>query len=404
MLRDPGALNPGLAGVEGESRSAWCLQRPLPSMQLALALFLILHGIAHLVGVRAAFWPSITQLTRSSYLGRKLGGVVWLLLALGFLASAALLLAARESWTMVLLGSAAGSLAMCLLAWPEAKIGLVIDVVLVILLLLLSPSRASSYLTGAFQREVHAASLRLGAASPQLIDESAIAGLPEPVRRYLRFMGVVGRERDWSLRATFNARFRRDEGKWLECEALQYDRREPVARVFLMQLSLGGVLPVTVRDTYLGGRGSMLARAFDHFEVAEGHGYELDLGELVTYLNDAILLAPSLVLGPETTWKGLDEHSFEVTLRDGSLSVSARVWLDERGAPADFSTTDRYFDTPAGKRVRTEWRTPISGWQEVGGRKLPTRARAIWQLPTGPFPYADFGVDPARIAFNVPPA
>lgn len=373
-------------------------------MQLTLALFLTLHGIAHLVGVRAAFWPSVTQVTRSSYLLRKLGGVVWLLLALGFWAAAALLLAGRASWTMALLGSAGGSLLMCLLALPEAKIGLAIDVVLVILLLLLWPSRASSYLTETLQREVQATSLPSSAASPQLIGEPAISHLPAPVQRYLSFMGVVGRERDWSLRATFSARFRRTEGDWLECEALQYDRRAPVARIFLMQLSLGGVLPVTVRDKYLGGRGIMLARALDRFEVAEGSGYELDVGELVTYVNDAILLAPSLLLGPETSWKGLSERSFEVTLRDGALSVSARVWLDERGAPTDFSTTDRYFDTPAGKRVRTEWRTPISGWQEVGGRKLPTRARAIWQLPTGPFPYADFSVDPSRIAFNVPPA
>ena len=133
-----------------------------------------------------------------------------------------------------------------------------------------------------------------------------------------------------------------------------------------------------------------------------GSGYELDVGELVTYLNDAILMAPSLLLGPETTWTSVDSRSFDVTLRDGSLSVTARVWLDEQGAPTDFSTADRFFDTPDGRRVRTEWRTPVSGWQEVAGRKLPTRAQAVWQLPTGPFPYADFSVDPAQIAFNVP--
>jgi hypothetical protein len=188
----------------------------------------------------------------------------------------------------------------------------------------------------------------------------------------------------------------------LKCEALQYDARLPVARFFLMQLSLYGVLPVTVRDNYLCGHGTMSAKAFDRFAVAEGHGYELDVGELVTYLNDAILMAPSLLLGPEATWKALDAQSFQVTLQDGSLRVSARVWLDERGAPTDFSTTDRFFDAADGKRVRTEWRTPVDGWQDVGGRQLPTRARAVWQLPTGPFAYADFSMDPARIAFNVP--
>jgi len=284
----------------------------------------------------------------------------------------------------------------------RVKLGLVIGALLAVAAFAVSRS-TSGHLSRAFRRELLNARLPTGAARSELVDEASIAALPEPVRRYLRFMGAVGRERDWSMRARFDARFRRGPGEWLRCEALQFDNRLPISRVFYMRLALGGVLPVTVRDTYLAGRGTMLAKAFDLFQVVKGTGYELDVGELVTYLNDAILMAPSLLLGPETTWKEVDTRSFDVTLQDGRLSVTARVWLDERGAPTDFSTTDRFFDTPEGKRVRTEWRTPVSGWQDVAGRQLPTRAQAVWQLASGPFAYADFSVDPAQIAFNVPP-
>lgn len=269
--------------------------------------------------------------------------------------------------------------------------------------LLLAARGTSRHLQSAFRDELRRASLPTAAAPAPLIDEQAISGLPVPVQRYLRFMGAVGRPRDWSLRARFKARFRTAPGEWLACEALQYDSRLQLTRVFYMQLALKKLLPVTVRDTYLAGHGRMRAKAFDLFEVAEGHGSELDVGELVTYLNDAILMAPSLLLGPETSWQEVDDRTFDVTLNDGALRVKARVWLDERGAPLDFSTTDRFFDLPNGKRVRTEWRTPVSGWQDVNGRKLPTRAEAVWQLKTGPFSYADFSVDPSLIAFNVPP-
>jgi hypothetical protein len=374
------------------------------------ALLLTLHGLAHLVGFRAAFWPASPPV-RGSLLGGMLQigdfegralGVVWLLVALGYLLCAGLFLLHSPSWVPVTLGVTCTSTLMCVLFWPEARIGLVIDVLLLAAVLALS--RASSpHLAAAFARELSLARLPEQVAPAPVIDEAALAPLPPPVRRYMRFLGVVGRPRDWSLRARFVAHFRRDSGPWLKCEALQYDTRLELARVFYMQLSLKGVLPVTVRDTYLRGRGKMLARAFDAFTVVEGTGHEIDVGELVTYLNDAILMAPSLLLGPEASWKELDERSFEVTLRDRSLSVSARVWLDERGAPRDFSTTDRFFEAPGGKRVRTEWRTPISGWQDVGGRKLPLQAQAVWQLPEGPFPYANFSVDPAQIAFNVPP-
>lgn len=374
-------------------------------MRLLAALFLLFHGIAHLVGFRAAFWataPQAAGLVGLGPAGTRAFGIVWLLLAVAFMAAAALLLVKAPAWSSVTLTVTVVSAIMCVLYLPEARIGLVLNVLL--LLAVLWASRASSeHLSSVFARELEGAQLPRSAGPTVVVDEAAIATLPEPVRRYLRFMGVVGRPRDWSLRARFVARFRRGPGEWLSCEALQYDTRLQLSRLFYMQLALGKVLPVTVRDTYLRGRGTMLAKAFDCFRVVEGTGHELDVGELVTYLNDAILMAPSLLLGPETSWKEVDANSFDVTLTDGVLSVSARVWLDERGAPTDFSTTDRYYDAPDGKRVRTEWRTPVSGWQEAGGRKLPTRARAVWQLPTGELPYADFSIDPSQVVFNVPP-
>lgn len=380
-------------------------------MRLIAALFLALHGVAHLVGFRAAFWPAPGAPVRSSLFGGLLGvgyfgtralGLLWLALALGYVLSAILFLIRSPSWTAATLGVTCVSAMMCLLFWPQASVGLIIDAALFAVVLALSRS-GSPHLATAFGRELEQAALPAQPDSTSLVDETTLAELPPPVRRYMRFMGVVGKPRDWSLRARFNARFRRDRGPWLECEALQYDTRLQLSRVFYMQLSLKGLLPVTVRDTYVHGRGTMQARAFDAFTVVEGKGPEIDTGELVTYLNDAILMAPSLLLGPEVAWREVDDNCFDVTLRDHSLRVTARVWLDEQGAPRDFSTTDRFFDMPDGSRVRTEWRTPVSGFQDVGGRKLPRQARAVWQLPDGPFAYADFSVDPAQVSFNVPP-
>lgn len=375
------------------------------------ALFLALHGIAHLVGFRAAFWPSADFVPKAALFGGalpigplagKLFGVVWLLLALAYLGAASLVIARSSSFIPLALTTSMLSLLMCALFWPEAKFGLFIDLGLLVVLALLSRG-TSSHLAHVFERELQSASLPASAEPGDNLDERSLAPLPEPVKDYLRFMGVLGKPRDFSLRASFNARFRLEPGEWLTCEVLQYDTRLKLARIFTMQLSVKGLLPVTARDTYLSGRGRMLVKAFDLIPVVDSSGYEIDVGELVTYLNDAILMAPSLLLGPETSWRAVDARSFDVTLRDGSLSVTARVWLDEQGAPKDFSTTDRFYDGPDGKRVRTEWRTPVSGWQSASGRKLPTRAQAVWQLPSGPFAYADFEFDPARITFNVAP-
>jgi hypothetical protein len=120
-------------------------------MRLLVALLLVVHGIAHFAGVRAAFWPGPIPPRRLIYLPRSLEGLVWLLLGVGFVAVGALVFSGHDSWRSLLLWSSGGSLVMCVLAWPSAKIGLVVDALLVVLTLLLAPTSTSSYIMAAAQ-------------------------------------------------------------------------------------------------------------------------------------------------------------------------------------------------------------------------------------------------------------
>lgn len=258
-----------------------------------------------------------------------------------------------------------------------------------------------------FLAEMAAAGLPTELPPSPPVTEDDLAALPAAVGRYLRFMRVVGRPRDASFRAGGRGRFKmRPEAAWLPMEFWQYDARSEVTRIFHMSLRMFGVVPVHVRDTYRKGRGRMRARAFDLVSVVDEARDELDIGELVTYLNDAVLLAPSMLLVPAVTFAAVDDGAFDVTLRDSGRSVTARVFLDERGAVRNFSTTDRFYQDPADPKkawVRTRWTTPIDGWTEVGGRPLPTQGRAVWQLAGGEYAYAEMDFSRSDIAFNVPP-
>jgi len=272
----------------------------------------------------------------------------------------------------------------------------------------------SPHMRARFLREVAALGLPPGPASLPApagttpadapVTEADLAPLPEPAQRYLRFMGIVGRPRDWSFRACLVGRFRRSAtAGWLPCECWQYNTRLDLARIFHIRLRMAGVVPVLARDTYLRGRGRMLVRPLDLFTAVDGQGPEYDVGELVTYLNDAVLLAPSMVLGPEARWSPVDDRSFDVALTDRGTTVTARVFVDPSGAVTDFSTTDRFYapgDTPP---VRTRWTTPVEGWQRSGERMFPTHGQAVWQFDSGPLPYVEFAFRPEDIAFNVPP-
>jgi Family of unknown function (DUF6544) len=226
-----------------------------------------------------------------------------------------------------------------------------------------------------------------------------IAHLPAAAQRYMHFMGVVGRPRDGWFRAHLHGRFRMRRGqKFMPCESWQYNSAADIARLFHMRIDFAGFVPMVGRDSYVRGQGRMHGTLLGLVTVADAHGPETDMSELTTYLNDAVMMAPSMLLRPEVHWTEVDDDSFAVALTDADTTVTARVFLDEQGAPRDFSTNDRYADLPGGL-VRAEWTTPIAGWVRADGRAVPTLGAAVWHLPDGPLTYAEFTFGPNAIEY-----
>ena len=226
--------------------------------------------------------------------------------------------------------------------------------------------------------------------------------LPEPAQRYLSFMGVVGRPKNWSFIASFVGRFRLGADQpWRACEAWQYSSGLVIARHFHMRLRVWG-MPVHGRDTYADGHGRMVIRPFDLVTVVDGHGAGFDRGEQVTWLNDAVLLAPSFLFHPGIRWGEVDAGAFDLSLTDAGRTVRARVTVDRRGAPVNFETEDRSMDVRGSSEpVPTPWSSPVRDFQCIDGRQVPRHAQAVWQLESGPFPYADFELVPDSLRFDV---
>jgi hypothetical protein len=193
------------------------------------------------------------------------------------------------------------------------------------------------------------------------------------------------------------------QGSWMRAEVWQYNSAVEVAQIFHMRIDFAGLVPILGRDTYVGGRGIMRGKLLGLVTVAHTQSPETDLSELVTYLNDAVLMAPSMLLRPNTTFAPVHNNSFDVTLVDAGQTVTARVFLDDDGRLVNFSTTDRYADLPGGL-VRAEWTTPIDGWQPDGERFIFTHGSAIWNVPERPLKYLDFNISPGSVRYNVAPA
>ena len=235
------------------------------------------------------------------------------------------------------------------------------------------------------------------------VSDEQLAGLPDAVQRYLRCAGVIGREADWSLGMHSRGQFRmRRDWPWMPCEAWQYNSALAVARVFWMRIDAAGFVPMVGRDSYLDGHGRMHGKLAGLLTVANGSGPDFDVSELVTFLNDAVIFTPSMLLRLPVTWAAADDQSFDVTLADQGRQVTGRVFLDDTGLPYDFSTDDRYRDAEGGS-VRTRWRTPVRGWRKAGWRWQPSAASAVWELADGPLPYAGFRWQPGDVRYNIAP-
>lgn len=110
-------------------------------MRTALAIFMFLHGVAHVPGF-AVPWrllhspdlPYRTTIAGGTLdlgdTGIRVYGLLWLLLALAFTGVAAQLLLRAPSFNASLIGVAVASTLLCLLSLPEARIGLAVNAVI----------------------------------------------------------------------------------------------------------------------------------------------------------------------------------------------------------------------------------------------------------------------------------
>jgi hypothetical protein len=108
---------------------------------ILLGVLLVLHGIAHLVGFVVP-WNLLnvedveykTTLLSGRWdvgdLGIRLVGSLWLAGAAAFIATGAALLAGAAWWKTAAFYTSFGSLALSVLGWPDSRIGVAINVLL----------------------------------------------------------------------------------------------------------------------------------------------------------------------------------------------------------------------------------------------------------------------------------
>ncbi len=359
-----------------------------------LALVLLFHGLIHLFGVAKAFGfaaiPALQPISRPL-------GTLWLLAAMLLVCSAVLLLASSSWWWVALAPALIASQAALVTAWGDAKYGTIVNVVLAVPLLLALVNALPSSFPSRFRKEVRAR-LEVPSAIP-VVTEADLVSLPEPVRRYLRRVGVVGKPRVTSLRARFRGQIRaKPDGSWMAFHAEQYNFYEPRARLFLLDSSLFG-LPFVALHRYVGAAATMEVKAASIASVVDARGPEMNQSETVTLLNDMCVLAPSTLIDGDLRWEVLDPRSVRATFTNAGHTISSVLVFNDRDELVNFHSDDRYQSVDGKSYTLYRWSTPLRDYRDFGGVTLASHGDASWRMPSGELEYGRF--DLLSVEYNV---
>jgi hypothetical protein len=231
------------------------------------------------------------------------------------------------------------------------------------------------------------------------LTSEALAGLPDPVRRYVTRAGVLGHPRPQNMRVVMDAAMYRQPGQApMRARSVQYTFFGEPTRLFLMDARMFG-LPVRALHIYRNHQATFTVRVASTRTIVDQHGEQISAAETVTVLNDMCLMAPAALVDPRLAWTPVDDRTARVAFTNGPHRVTATVVVNAEGELVDFTSDDRP-DSNTGTFVPMRWSTPVHEYRDVDGLHLMHRGEAVYQRPDGPFTYGKFTV--RSLTYDVP--
>jgi hypothetical protein len=367
-------------------------------MRLLLVFVIALHGLIHLTGFAKAFkYAEINQLTQQI---SRPAGLAWLLCSLLFGVAGALLLFRLPTWWWAALPALLVSQALVFAFWSDAKFGTIANlIILVPVLATAAEARPGSY--GNRFKTAAREGLARHAEMP-LVTEADLNHLPDPVQRYLRITGAVGRPRIRNFRAVFTGEFRNGlKSPWMTFRSEQFNFYDPPARLFLMKAGMYG-LPVEGLHLFRGDAATMQIKVASLVRVVDAKGPKMNQGETVTLFNDLCLLAPAALIDREhIQWEAVGPLAARARFTNRGVTIGALLTFNEAGELTDFLSNDRFLSSDGTTYLSLPWSTPASGYRDIDGRRIVGNAAAVWHTPEGAFVYGTFSL--AEIGYNLGP-
>ena len=224
----------------------------------------------------------------------------------------------------------------------------------------------------------------------ELLTEADIQHLPVIVQKYLHYTGSIGKEKVSNFRAEFKGGIRSNSTEdFMPLKSVQYNFTDKPARLFYIVAKKKGI-PAKGIHLYRDETAIMLIKIFGLFTVVDARGKEMNQGETVTLFNDMCFMAPASLIDRNIEWKEDDSLTVVAKFTNGNITVSATLYFNEEGELVNFSSNDRFETTDGKNYLNYLWSTPVTGYTNVNGYRLPSGARLIYKHPDEDFCYGEF--------------
>jgi hypothetical protein len=331
-------------------------------IKTTFSVFVVLHGLIHLMGFAKAFkFAEMNQLTQPI---SKFQGMIWFITTLLFITIIPTFLFKKDWWWMIALAAIVCSQVLIFLSWQDAKFGTIPNVIILIFSVI---GYGQWSFSNSYQDEVKTG-LQQSSKIPDLIlTETDTQALPEPVRKYLRYTGAIGKPKVNNFKVKFTGKIRKNEAsEWMPFTSEQYNFQEPSTRLFFMKARMRH-LPVTGFHCFKNGTAYMDIRLLSLFNVQYQSGYEMDTAETVTFFNDMCCIAPATLIDKRITWLEVENEKVKAQFTNKNITITALLYFNEKGELINFVSDDRYA-AEAGKKLR--WST-----QRLQGNKRTQSSR-----------------------------
>lgn len=343
-------------------------------MKYFIFFILILHGLVHLLGFVKGF--QLMPVANLQLNIAKTTAVFWLLSVLLFFASAVLQFSGKTFWPVFTLFAVALSSMLILLAWQDAKWGMLPNI---LLFLAATTTLSVNSMQRKFDLETREILAKNTHKPQQTVTENDLKDVPVVVRKWLRNSGIVGKPVIHSGRIRQKAlmKMKPDQKNWKKAEALQYTTIDTPAFIWTVDMKMFPMVNLKGRDKFADGKGEMRINLFGMMDVVNEHGPRIDEGSLQRYLGEMVWF-PSLALNPLIRWESADEFSATATMHDKGTSGSGTFYFDENGDFVKF--TALRFKGNKEEARRHLWILTVSEYAIFEGIKVPSRMQASWQM------------------------